>query len=270
MRTVLIPIALAFVAAGCAGGDGASDDGRATVVTAFFPLAEAARLVDPDADVVDLTPPGVEPHDLELTTDQVDELLDADLAVVLGGGFQPAVEDVADDRDGPTVRVLDDLDVDGDDPHVWLDPTVMAEIVGLIAEALRSEPPDVSSFAALDERFSSALSSCERDLIVASHDAYSRMASRYGLRLEAIEGLVPEAEPDAARLDELAELVERERVTTVFVEPLLPRAAAETLARETGASIAELDPLESDPGVSYIEAMDRNLDALREGLSCAG
>jgi zinc transport system substrate-binding protein len=71
-----------------------------------------------------------------------------------------------------------------------------------------------------------------------------------------------------SRLDDLADLMDRERVTTVFTEPLLPKRAADTLARETGARVATLDPLESDPGIGYIEAMDRNLQALTKGLAC--
>jgi zinc transport system substrate-binding protein len=271
MRTVLIPVALLLlIAAGCAGGDGASGDGRLRVVAAFFPLAEAARQVGgAGVDVRDLTPPGVEPHDLELTTREVDAILDADLVIVLGGGFQPAVEDVAEDRDGPTLDVFDALDLDGDDPHVWLDPTVMARIADAIATELDG---DASSFTrelgALDDRYRETLAPCRGAQLVAAHDAFGRLADRYGLVAPSITGLVPEQEPDPSRLDDLADLMDREGVTTVFTEPLLPKRAAETLARETHARVATLDPLESDPGIGYIEAMDRNLTALTKGLTC--
>ena len=271
MRIVLVPaLLLSLAAAGCAGGSDASGDGRTEVVAAFFPLAEAARLVGgPDVHVTDLTPPGVEPHDLELTTEQVDRILDADVVVVLGGGFQPAVEDVAEDRDGPTVVVFDALDLDSDDPHVWLDPTTMARIVEVVADALDGDAADVvAELEQLDARYERALGSCESDVVVSAHAAFGHLLDRYGLREESVSGLVPEGEPDPARLDELADLVEREGVTTVFTEPLLPERVADTLARETGAEIATLDPLESDPGTTYVEAMDANLDRLTEGLRC--
>lgn len=271
MRIVLVPALLvSLAAAGCAGGSGASGDGRTEVVAAFFPLAEAARVVGgPDVDVTDLTPPGVEPHELELTTDQVDRILDADVVIVLGGGFQPAVEDVADDRDGRTVDVLDDLELDTDDPHVWLDPTTMARIAEVVADALDGDATDfVAELERLDARYERALATCESDVVVSAHAAFGHLLGRYGLREESVSGLVPETEPDPARLDELARLVEREAVTTLFTEPLLPPRVADTLARETGAEIATLDPLESDPGTSYVEAMDANLDALAAGLRC--
>ena len=271
MRTVLILLlALSLVAAGCAGGDGASGDGsgRTTVVAAFFPLAEAARLAGgDDVDVTDLTPAGVEPHDLELSSDEIDRILDADLVVVLGGGFQPAVESAADDRDGPTVVI----EPTGDDPHIWLDPREFGRIVARIAEALDTDAqPVVEALDALHERYETTLASCERDLVVVSHEAYGALTEAYGLRQEAITGLVPGEEPDPARLDELVSLVEAEGVTTVFAEPLLPTRAAETLAREAGVEVASLDPLESAPasGLGYVEAMDANLVALAAGLGC--
>jgi len=271
MRIVLVAALISLAAVGCAGGSGASADDRTEVVAALFPLGEAARRSGVDVEVVDLTPPGVDPHDLELSSDEIDHILDADVAIVMGDGFQPAIEDVAADRDGPTVKVLDAIDRDTHDPHVWLDPTVMSDIAGAVAHQLGGNArPFQADLAALDERYREALSSCRSNVLVTSHDAFGYLADRYGLRVETISGLLPEAEPDPAKLDQLADLVEREGVTTVFTEPLLSKRAAETLARETGAHVAVLDPLESDPGVGYVAAMDANLEALTKGLGCAG
>ena len=51
--------------------------------------------------VTNLTPAGAEPHDLELTPDQIDEVLDAKVVFELGQGFQPAVEQAAEQRERP-------------------------------------------------------------------------------------------------------------------------------------------------------------------------
>lgn len=255
-------------------GDDASADGRTDVVAAFFPLADAARHVGGDnVDVVDLTPPGTEPHDLELTPRRLDRIEDADVALVMGGGFQPSLETAAKRSRGTTVRVLDSLGIDPRDPHVWLDPTIYSRIVGVVGVALHAPPTRVARYqaelAALDRRIDAALQTCRSRVLVTSHDAYSYLAARYELRQASLTGRVPEGEPDPGTLADLADLASRERVTTVFTEPLLPRRAAQTLAREAHARVATLDPLESDPGVSYVEAMDANLRALVSGLGCA-
>ena len=283
-RALLVATAGLLLAAGCGGAADGVD--RPRVVASFFPLAEVVRQVGGDGvAVTDLTPAGTEPHDLELTSDQVDELLDADLVVHLGGGFQPAVEAVVDQRDGTTVDVLAALGVDEDaddvDPHVWLDPTQLRRIVDVVAAALVEEVPDreaaVGAAAAaryrdeladLDADLASQLSGCERDLVVSAHDAFGALARRYGLRTEALTGISPEAEPDPGRLAELADLVEREDVTTVFTEALVAPEVAEALAREAGVRTAVLDPVEGPSEGGYAGAMRRNGDALAEALGC--
>jgi zinc transport system substrate-binding protein len=281
---VVVAVAVLLLAVGCGGGDGG--EGRPRVVASFFPLAEVARRVGGDRVVVtDLTPTGAEPHDLELTSDQVDDLLDADLVVHLGGGFQPAVEDVVDQRDGATVDVLSALGIDEDgddvDPHVWLDPTQLGRIVDVVAGALADEVPDSEAdvdaaarryrdeLVDLDADLASQLGDCRRDLVVSAHDAFGRLARRYGLRTEALTGLSPEAEPDPGRLAELADLVEREGVTTVFTEALVAPDVAEVLAREAGVRTAVLDPIEGPSDGGYVGAMRRNGDALAEALGCS-
>src|SRR4051812_25269786 len=275
MRLVLILVAgVAVAAPGGSGGGAAAADERTTVVASFFPLADAARSVGGDAvHVTDLTPAGVEPHDLELTSKTIDRILDADVVLVLGGGFQPAVEKAAAKRKGTTIDVLASLGLDGHDPHVWLDPTIYSQIVGLVGRALHADGPRVrdlqARLAVLDGEYRTTLRSCASDVLVSSHAAYGRLAARYGLQPEAVSGLVPDAEPDPSRLDDVLRLIARAHVTTVFTEPLLPKRVAATVRRETKVSVATLDPLESDPHVGYVRAMQRNLTILAKGLGCA-
>ena len=119
----LILLALSASAVAACGASPNSESGKTQVVAAFYPLAEVVRWVGGDlVSVTDLTPPGSEPHDLELTSNQVDAIRDADLAVVTGGEFQPSVEDAARQRSGPTLIAIKSGGIKGNDPHVWLDP----------------------------------------------------------------------------------------------------------------------------------------------------
>jgi zinc transport system substrate-binding protein len=269
------------------------------VVASFYPLAYAAQRVGGDrVDVANLTPAGAEPHDLELTPKQIDELLDADLVLDLGRNFQPAVEKAAEQRDGPTIKLLDVLpiktggkqvsegDPDALDPHVWLDPVLMSDIVTQVQRALtRADPSGRAAYrrnadafraqlAALDQRFSAGLADCDRKLIVTSHEAFGYLARRYGLQQEGVAGLSPDAEPDPKRLADLTDLVKREGVTVIFTEELVSPRIADTLAREAGVRTAVLDPLEGltaakqKHGATYTSVMDENLAKLRDALGC--
>jgi len=290
---LIVVFTTATTGAACGGDEEPSGAGAPLqVVAGFLPLAEAVERVGGDRVVVeDLTPAGAEPHDVELSTDQVEAIEDADLVVVLGGDFQPAVEAVAERRDGPTLVVLDELDLpaDGpeDDPHVWLDPTLMAAIVTDVEAALGELDPDGADDAAeraegfrdeldaLDASYETSLADCERRTIVVAHEAFGWLAARYDLEQEGIAGLSPEAEPDPERLAELADLVDEEGVTTVFTESLLPREVADALAREAGVGVAVLDPIEGiaeadrAAGASYATVMADDLEVLVEALGCA-
>lgn len=262
-----VGIVLALVATAACARSTKADDGRFSVVAAFFPLAEAARQVGGDrVRVTDLTPPGVEPHDLELTTRQVDRIEDADVVLLLGGGFQPAVARAAKRAKGKVVTV----DAPHDDPHVWLDPVRMQAIVTQVAAAIpgafaaRFE----ADLAALDAEYRTGLAACARRTIVTAHEAFGHLARRYGLTQVAIAGVSPEAEPDPKRLAALTDLVRRMGTTTVFTETLVSPKVGRALAREAGVRTDVLDPLESGRPGTFVPTMRANLGRLRAALAC--
>ncbi|HVL51708.1 MAG TPA: metal ABC transporter substrate-binding protein [Actinomycetota bacterium] len=303
---LLLSVSLLLVACGddrTTSGNGSEAGSESPlVVAAFYPLQFLAeRVAGEHADIAGLTPAGVEPHDLELTARQIRTLLEADLLLYVGQGFQPAVEDLIDQVDGEKLDVLagsdlipgtDDHDDDhGDedgheegefDPHVWLDPTRMAQITRGVEQRLSAVDPDnsadfkenadglIAELEALDQEFTAGLAQCDRREIVTSHSAFGYLVARYDLEQHGISGLDPESEPSPQRLAEVASLVREEGVTTIFFETLLPPDLAETIARETGTKTAVLDPLESEPEAGdYLSEMRANLGALRAALDCS-
>jgi zinc transport system substrate-binding protein len=265
----------ALLLGACATDTGGSAEDRLSVVAAFFPVADAAGRIGGDrVRVTNLTPAGAEPHDLELTTAALDSVIDADVVLYLGGGFQPALEDALDKAEGSVVDLLDGLELHAEDPHVWLDPVLWSEVAEKIedafADATDAERGDAyrRELADLDEEFEDGLASCERDLVVTSHAAFTYMTKRYGLKQEAISGISPEAEPDPQRLAELADLVRHEDVTTIFTETLVSPDVARSLAREAGVRTDVLDPLEGEPDGGYFDGMRSNLGALQKALGC--
>ena len=300
MRRLLPPVLLtaAVALAGCSGG-GTPDDGRVSVTAAFYPYAFLAQRVGgDDVTVSTLTPPGAEPHDLELTPQQVGELASTDV-VVYASGFQPAVDEAVQQQardaafDVHAVIELADGYVpledgelepaeEGTDPHVWLDPRRYAEIASALAERLGEvDPSRAEAFAGraealaaeltrLDEELAAGLRTCERREIVTSHNAFGYLAERYDLEQIAVTGLTPEEEPTPRRLADVARLARERGVTTVFFEELVSPRTAESLAREVGAKAVVLSPLEGPPEQGdYLSAMRANLQTLQTALGCS-
>ena len=283
MRLKLILIMLAGAAVAGCGGTSTQDTTASAerIAAAFYPLAYAAEQVAPPGTEVDnLTPPGAEPHDLELTARDVERVHSANLVLLLGHGFQPQLEAAA----GTGERVLRLLDTPGlrrhpnNDPHVWLDPVRYSLIVRRIAAALhrpRAADPLVAKLGALDRDYRRGLRTCARREIVTSHEAFAYLGERYGLRQVAITGLSPEAEPTPKRLESVVRIVRQTGATTVFFETLVSPRIADTVARETGAKTAVLDPIEGltsaaqKHGASYFTVMRSNLAHLRAALGCS-
>ena len=306
--TLTSAAAMGMVLAGCGGDDVTSGDLPA-VAASFYPLAFVAEQIGGgDVRVVNLTPPGVESHDLELTPRQVGDIAAADL-VVYERGFQPAVDEAVEQNAGEArvevteVVPLEQLDNDdhGDDaeaeddhvgngdlagdPHVWLDPTRLATIADAVADGLAVAVPAsadafreradalVAELAALDEEFRVGLAHCERGVVVTTHEAFGYLTHRYGLEMVGISGLSPDAEPSPARLAEVREVIVDEAVTTVFYERLVSPKVAETLADDLGVATAVLDPIEGltdeTEGEDYFTLMRANLGALKEANGCS-
>lgn len=304
MRVLLGALASLLLLGACANEGGGASGGQPRVVASFYPLAFVVEEVSADlAELQNLTPPGAEPHDLELTAGQVRALAEADLVVYIGQGFQPAVEDALADVEAAQIEALsqqpdllegheeggrdDAAEEEGHDeegaadPHVWLDPERMAFIADEVAQALsRIDGDKADAYRAnadelkrrlegLDREFEEGLSSCERSTIVTSHEAFGYLAAAYGLEEIGIAGIDPETEPSPGRLAELAEYVRDNDVTTIFFEVLVSPDTAETLAQEVGVETARLDPLEGPPVEGdYFTSMRANLEVLRDGLTC--
>lgn len=285
---VVAAAAAAILAGGCADGESTQStaDGKLQVMAGFYPLAYVAQQVGGDhVEVTDLTPPGGEAHDVELSPATVSEIGKADLGLYLSGGMQPAVEEAYSSQgiksiDGRAAIPESDL-IEGD-PHVWLDPTLLADIGDEVTQAfIEADPDNAADYKANDAKlreelekvdadYSDGLSKCERQTVVTSHEAFGYLAKRYGLEQVGITGINPDAEPSPKRLRDVSQIVSNSGATTLFFESSTAPGAAQDLAETLGVDSAALNPLEAAPtdDTDYAQTMQQNLEALRVGLAC--
>lgn len=299
-------LAAAAILTGCSGSSPATSaaaakaEGKLAVVTSFYPLQYAVEQIGGEhVAVTSLTKPGAEPHDVELTPQDVASVSTASL-VVYADGFQPAVDEaVAQEASDHAFDVAGSADLTlaapaeggqapeagAKDPHFWLDPQRYAAVAKAVGARLAQLDPAhaasyasgtstfVASLTALDTAFRDGLRTCERRQLVTSHAAFGYLAQRYGFTQVPITGLDPEVEPSAQDLGRVADVVKADGVTTIYAETLVEPKFADTVARSTGATVATLDPLEgltsASKGSDYREVMRSNLAALRTGQGCS-
>ncbi len=302
-------LALLTACGGSATDEGAgSGKPSLKVVASFYPLQYAAeRVGGSHVEVSSLTKPGAEPHDLELTPKQAGSVAQSSLLVYLGG-FQPSVDAVAKSAkqrldvsgvaqlslhadevttiDGEHGHSEDDGHEHGHgaDPHFWLDPVRYANVVTAIGERFATQDPShasdyrasaaafVKQLRGLDQDFTKTLATCTNRTLVTGHTAFGYLAQRYHLQQVGVTAISPEQEPTPGRLKAVAAYVRTNKVTTIYTETLASPAVAETVAKQTGAKVAVLDPLEgitsASAGTDYLSVMRANLNTLKQGQSC--
>ncbi len=282
------------------------------VITTAYPVYEFARQVGGDkTEVTMLIPPGAEPHDWEPKPKELAQLRSAKLFLYHGAGLEPLEKLLAKEVIGDTVAVEvskgisplsgnhadedEENDHDknnndhhhhnhGTDAHMWLDPVLAQQEVNNIAEALSGVDPQNAEYyrqnaarynaelAKLDEEYRVALKNTARRDIITSHEAFGYLAKRYDLQQIGIMGLAPDSEPTPDKMAKVIKFCREHNVKYIFFETLVSPKLSETIARETGAGLLVLNPLESlsedeiKQGKNYVSVMRDNLANLKQAL----
>lgn len=270
------------------------------VAASFYPIYFFAQQIGGEkAEVFNITPAGAEPHDYELTPQDLSRIKNSRM-LIINGFFEPWVGKIEWNIDPENTLVLnltDDL-INREtenigpkttiifDPHIWLSYKLANGMIDKILQGfINVDPQNQDYYFAnaeylrqklyeLDEKYKSSLANCKNKNIVTSHAAFSRLAKEYGLNQISITGISPDEEPSPQRLAEISQFVKDNKISYIFFESLLSPKLSETIAAETGAKTLMLDPIEGlldeqiEKGENYFTVMKKNLSNLKLALQC--
>lgn len=272
-------LALGLVACGDddeAAGDptvaSGSDDSLQVVATTAQIGALVQEVAGDQVDLTVLMPPGVDPHDLELTPDDMRVIGDADLILKNGIGLDDFLDENIESAGGDAEIVVVTTGIDpieggrarheedeheeerGEfDPHVWHDPANAALMVDNIVAALASADPDLAAtYEENGEGYKKVLEETDADIralldeipaenrkLVSTHDAFGYFIRAYDFEFigAVIPGVSTGSEPSAQDIAELSEVIRNENVKAIFAEDTVDPRVAEQLASDTGVEI---------------------------------
>ena len=259
--------AIVLLAAACSGG--ATPDPGALSVVVTYPVlgAVVADLVGDRAALTILMGNGVDPHDWSPSAKDIERVEKAGLVVANGLGLEEGLEKAlaeAAKRGVVVFRATDHVTIRqraageggggeaGGDPHFWVDPLAMRDVVLALAPALAGVGIDVADrapalaarLADLDAATRAVLAVVPeaRRRLVTGHESMGYFADRYGFRLvgAVIPGLTSQGEVSAGELAALRAAIEAQGVAVIFTEIGTPAAVVEAIGRETGAAVVEL------------------------------
>lgn len=193
---------------GCQQEEVSSDNGseeKLKIVVTIYPLAEfSSRIVGNKASVIQLLPPGSEPHHWEPSPADMKRIYDAQVFIYHGAGMEPWVEKIlpvlqerkikvikatekvelltfAEEQNLGVTKFLEPRtteehhnhgDQEGVDPHVWLDPVEAKSIVSYIAQEIAAVDETNSDY--YQRNAQSVIDELEK-----IHQEYSAAASRF-------------------------------------------------------------------------------------------
>jgi len=263
------------------------------VVAVQYPLAFVAQsLAGDDFKVTNLTPAGVEPHDYRPGLRSLAQTSRADLFLYNSPSTEPWANRFSREvtQQGGTVFDAQSLFEPGGsnnfDPHWWLDPLMMLRYSEKLAALMIQAAPQAErnikgrlhslerQLIELDLAYLSGLKGCKHQKMVVGHDAYRYLSNRYHIESFALQGLTSESKPSLAHMAAAIKWIKKNRLKTVFVEPLTNPGLSETIAKEVAIQTLELNPLgnvsllEVEQKKDYFSLMYQNLSQLTIGLEC--
>ena len=293
----LLLLVLSVALVGCGGTDKPAEKKTAEpfrIVTSFYPMYVATINITDGVDgveVYNMTKPQTGClHDYQLMTEDMKTLEKADAFVINGAGMEDFMDKVTEQQ--KKLKVIDASrgielihdDEEGDNPHVWLSVTDAITQVRNIADQLKEADPThaaayeknaaayIEKLTALKTEMHAALDNVPHKDIVTFHEAFPYFAKEFNLNIIGVVEREPGTEPTPTELQETIEQVNALPTKVLFTEPQYSPAAAETIARETGAKIYTLDPVvtgEATPAAknAYIDTMKKNMQVLKEALN---
>ena len=292
----LLLLVLSVALVGCGGTDKSAEKKTAEpfrIVTSFYPMYVATINITDGVDgveVYNMTKPQTGClHDYQLVTEDMKTLEKADAFVINGAGMEDFMDKVTEQQ--KKLKVIDASrgielihdDEEGDNPHVWLSVTDAITQVRNIADQLKEADPAhaaayeknavayIEKLTSLKSEMHAALDNVPHKDIVTFHEAFPYFAKEFNLNIIGVVEREPGTEPTPTELQETIEQVNALPTKVLFTEPQYSPAAAETIARETGAKIYTLDPVvtgEATPAAknAYIDTMKNNMKTLQEAL----
>ncbi|MEN6327809.1 MAG: zinc ABC transporter substrate-binding protein [Syntrophomonas sp.] len=250
-------------------GQAASDPVKLRVAVSIVPQATFVKAVGGDmVDVVTMIPPGANPENYTPSPQLMEQLSDAKLYFAIAvpaekNGILPRLQEI-----NPKMKVVDlaakvdqvyparEMAPGESDPHRWLSPKRVKEMISIIAAELSSLDPQhadsykknalayQSELDKLDKDIASSLGKIAGQSFIVYHPAMGYFADDYGLKMIALEKEGKEA--TVQDFQAVIDQAKKEKIKVVFYQAEMDSKQAESLARELGGEAQLIAPLASD------------------------
>lgn len=284
-----------------------SEDNQLNVVATTSMMTDLMEIIGGEnVDVTGLMGPGIDPHDYQPSTSDVNAMTEADIVAYNGLMLEERFVEVFEQLEQQGVFTIiaadaidetDYLDPEEDeedleyDPHIWFSITHWEAVTEHVADQLSEKDPDNEDYyqdnaqaylAELDELRAYVDGRVDEvpeqsRYLVTAHDAFQYFGEEFGFDVVGLQGLNTQTEAGTGDISQLAGFLVENEINAVFVESSVsPRniealiEAAESRGHEVenaGELYSDALGSEADGTDTYIEMYRSNIDTIVDGLA---
>lgn len=235
-----------------------------------------------------LTPPsGGCLHDYQLTTADMKVLSAADILVANGAGMEGFLADVAPQF--PDLQIVEASEGyallgAGEDvnAHVWVSPAGALHQLSTISQALQKALPQhaqalrsnaetyTDKLLTLQQAMQEKLLPFAGESVATLHNSFDYLMDEYRLEVSAVLMVDDETDPTPEQLEQSIAAIEAANTKALFMEPQYGDALCQTVSRETGVAVYQLDTVATGAletaKTAYTDAMQANLELMLQAL----
>lgn len=266
------------------------------IAVSIVPQVEWLQEIGGDkVEVLSLIPAGQSPHSYAPTTTELTFVSNASVWFQMGLIEFDIAHKQAINQAGPSMQIInlsvglelihidehqheqpssaeDEHEPGAYDPHTWLSPTRVIQMVNIIAEKMAELDPShanvyttnaanyITKLTTLNNTISNLMNNVVNKNMLIFHPSYGYFCHDFGLKMIPLEedGQDPSSQHYAEVLDE----VKDEGVGVIFIQAEFSQSMAESFSRDAGVEIVRLYPLAHD----YIENMNSTGHLVAEKL----
>ncbi|OZS77154.1 adhesin [Tetzosporium hominis] len=290
-----------------------------SIYTTVYPLEYFTERIGGDlVTVQSVYPPGADEHTFEPSQQDMIKFAEADKLFAIGLGLESFIPSAKETLANQNVEIVELADFISDDslleeehaeeghseeehaeetdshaghdhgaldPHLWISPTLSAELSkSILNELIEASPENEEEFTAnfealeadladLDESFKTMVSEADRDTFFVSHAAFGYWVKDYGLQQIAVAGLSTQDEPSQKELAAIVDQAKEQNISYILTEQNVSSKLTDIIRTEVGAETLPLHNLgvltdeDIDNGDDYLTLMERNIETLKTALN---
>ena len=254
------------------------------VLTTIAPLYSFTKNITGDfADVDNLLPSGVGPHEYSFSPLDVKKIIGADVLIKNGVNLESWMDKLIASAGKKNLIIVDTssgIKIINNDPHIWLSPkNAIIQVENITNELIKTDPGHSEAYKNNAENYIQRLKTLNKEILeevnklkqkefVAFHSAFLYFAKDYGLKQAAVIQEYPEKEPSPKHIAFVINTIRDAGIKAIFSEPQISPKIVEAIAKDLNLQVYSLDTLETGAPYPewYEDKIRANLAVLKKAL----